>query len=143
MSCFFPPRTVLFACAFIAACASVPQQDHVARNGLLVFDRGDGRFEVRAEPGTAGPAYFCAAGDFARVRRNAGATDRVVMVRPDGPSGTLPGARSAIFEIAPPGPRTLPPVSTVPMRRAGASLPVASAEALCRPDRNRPRTLNL
>jgi len=138
-----PTCAMIAAALLVAACASVPQQDHVARNGLLVFDRGDGRFEVRAAPGTAGPAYFCAAGDFARVRRNAGATDRVVMVRPDGPSAALPGARSAIFEIAPPGPRTLPVISTVPMRRAGASLPVASAQALCRPDRNTPRTANL
>ena len=128
--------------ALLAGCGSLPpQQDHVARNGLLVYERADGAFEVLAKAGTAGPQYFCAAGDFARVRRNAGATDRVVMTRPDAPSIHVPGRRSAVFTIAPPGPRTLPLITTAPMNRAGASMPVASAEALCRTRRSTPRTL--
>lgn len=142
MSAWFR-RTVLGAFGLLAGCAALPPpQDHVARNGLLVFERADGKFEVLARPGTAGSDYFCAAGDFARVRLNAGATDRVVMVRPDGPSGTIPGGRSAIFTVGPPGPRTQALISTVPMRRAGASLPVASAQALCRSGRNNPNFIN-
>ncbi|MGS4944733.1 hypothetical protein ACVDG3_04600 [Meridianimarinicoccus sp. RP-17] len=139
---FFKPAA-LGAIALLVGCASLPPpQDHVARNGLLIYERPNGAFEIVARPGTAGPAYFCAAGDFARVRLGARATDRVIMVRPDGPSGNIPGARSAIFEVGPPGPRTQALISTVPMRQAGASLPVASAQALCRPDRNSPHTIS-
>jgi hypothetical protein len=131
----------LAAIVLLAGCAGLPpQQDHVARNGLLVYERSDGRFEVVARAGTAGPDYFCAAGDFAGVRRNARATDRVVMVRPDGPSGAIPGARSAVFEIGPQGRRTQPLISTVPKRQAGASLNVATAQSLCRRDRSTPNT---
>ena len=127
--------------ALLAGCAGLPpQQDHVARNGLLVYERADGAFEVFAKPGTAGPQYFCAAGDFARVRRNAGATDRVVMTRPDAPSIHAPGRRSAVFDITPPGPRTLPLVTTAPMNRAGASMTVAGAQNLCKRTRNTPQT---
>lgn len=137
-------RLVLTAVvAVLAGCAGLPpQQNHVARNGLLIFERADGAFEVLAEPGTAGPQYFCAAGDFAQVRRNARATDRVVMIRPDAPSIHIPGRRSATFTIAPPGPRTQPLISLAPMNRAGASFTVAGAVNLCRPARNSPRTLN-
>lgn len=128
--------------ALLSACATLlPQQDYVARNGLFIYDRPGGAFEVVARPGTAGPDYFCAAGDFARIMRNARATDRVIMVRPDGPSGAIPGARSAVFTIGPPGPRKQPLISTVPMRQAGASLPVASAQALCRNGRNTINTI--
>ena len=134
---------VLGATVLLVGCAALPPpQDHVARNGLLVYDRADGTFEVLAQPGTAGRDYFCAAGDVARVHLGARAGDRVVMVRPDGPSGTVPGWRSAVFKVGPPGPRTLPLLSTVPMRQAGASLTVAAAQAQCRSERNSPQTLN-
>lgn len=137
-----PLRAALAGLVLLAGCAGLPpQQDHVARNGLRVYDRGERAFEVIAQPGTAGPAYFCAAGDFAAVRRNARAADRVVMIRPDAPSIHLPGYRSATFAIAPPGPRSLPLIATVPMRQAGASLTVATAQSMCRTTRNAPRTL--
>jgi len=136
-------RLVLTALvSLVAGCANLPpQQDHVARNGLLVYDRAGGSFEVIAQPGTAGPQYFCAAGDFAQVRRNARATDRVVMTRPDAPSIHVPGRRSAVFSIEPPGPRTQPLISLAPMNRAGASMTVSGALNMCRQRRNTPRTL--
>lgn len=136
-------RLVLTAIvALLAGCANLPpQQDHVARNGLLVYERGGGSFEVIAQPGTSGAAYFCAAGDFAQVRRNARATDRVVMTRPDAPSIHIPGRRSAVFTIGPPGPRTQPLISLAPMDRAGASMTVSGALNMCRQRRNNPRTL--
>jgi hypothetical protein len=135
-------RVALVCFVLLAGCANLPSQGYVARNGLLVYDRADGAFEVLARPGTAGIGYFCAAGEFARVMRNAGATDRVVIVRGDGPSGAIPGGRSVVFSIGPPGPSTQPVVSTAPMRRAGASLSVATAQSLCRSGTNNPHTIS-
>lgn len=110
----------------------VPQPSYVARNGLRVHQMTDGRFEVLAQPGTSGGDYFCAAGDYARVMRNAPAASRVSVVRPNGPTDTVPNGRSMVFEIVPQGPRTLPLVTNAPMNTPGASFTVAMAQLHCR-----------
>ncbi|QIE42195.1 hypothetical protein [Meridianimarinicoccus aquatilis] len=109
----------------------VPQPSYVARNDLRVYQMGDGRFEVLALPGTSGGDYFCAAGDYARTMRNAPAASRVSVVRPNGPTDTVPNGRSMIFEITQQGPRTLPVFTNAPMNTRGASFTVAMAQLQC------------
>lgn len=105
----------------------------VARNDLLVFPMPDGTFEVQARAGTAGPQYFCAAGDYAWRRLNVPVASRVVVVRPDGPSTTNPGGRGMAFKIVPQGAASGEGQGwTVSMRRAGENYTVAHSRALCR-----------
>lgn len=105
----------------------------VARNDLLVFPMPDGTFEVQARAGTAGPQYFCAAGDYAWRRLNVPVASRVVVVRPDGPSTTNPGGRGMLFKIVPQGAASGEGQGwTVSMRRAGENYTVAHSRALCR-----------
>jgi len=127
----------------LSSCADLlgPQKTAVAKNDLRIYARADGTFEILARPGTAGPQYFCAAGDYARTRLNASPAARVEVTRIDGPSDLVPGRRSMVFAMAPPGPRTLPVVTNLPMWVKGASLTVAHAQLLCR-EGVRPRELN-
>jgi hypothetical protein len=105
----------------------------VARNDLLVYPMPDGTFEVQARAGTAGPQYFCAAGDYAWRRLNVPVASRVVVVRPDGPSTTNPGGRGMVFKVVPQGAASSEDQGwTVSMRRAGENHSVAMARALCR-----------
>lgn len=105
----------------------------VARNDLLVYPMPDGTFEVQARAGTAGPQYFCAAGDYAWRRLNVPVASRVVVVRPDGPSTTNPGGRGMVFKVVPQGAATSEDQGwTVSMRRAGENHSVAMSRALCR-----------
>ena len=105
----------------------------VARNDLLVYPMPDGTFEVQARAGTAGPQYFCAAGDYAWRRLNVPVAARVVVVRPDGPSSTNPGGRGMVFKVVPQGAATSEDQGwTVSMRRAGENHSVAMSRALCR-----------
>jgi len=115
--------------------------EFVARNGLRVIQLPNGPFEVLALPGTWGQGFFCAAGEYARVIRNAGATDRVIVRGVVGPSRSVQGGRSMVFEIGPPGPRTGGIVTIAPTRRLGASFPVATAQAFCRDRRGNVNTL--
>jgi hypothetical protein len=122
---------LVVALAGCTTTSEIPQQDYTARNGLRVFEKDDGTFEVIALPGTSGGDYFCAAGDFARVMRNARATERVIVTRPNGPTTTVPRGRSMSFRIGPPGPRSGGFITNVPMGRAGASFSVAQAQSFC------------
>ncbi|PWR03177.1 hypothetical protein DKT77_08155 [Meridianimarinicoccus roseus] len=126
-------RAVLLFALLLAGCAALtgPQPSFVARNDLRIYQLSAGRFEVLARPGTSGGDYFCAAGEYARIMRNARGAQRVVVTDPDGPSQTVAGGRSMVFEIAPQGPRTLPLVTNAPMNRRGASFTVAFAQSLC------------
>lgn len=126
-------RAAMAGLLALSACAALdqPQQSYTARNGLRVFQYQNGQFEVLALPGTSGSDYFCAAGEYARVMRNARAAERVVVTGVDGPSRTVPRGRSMVFKIGPPGPRTEGLVTTVPMRRLGASFTVAASQQFC------------
>ena len=105
----------------------------VARYDLLVYPMPDGTFEVQARAGTAGPQYFCAAGDYAWRRLNVPVAARMVVVRPDGPSSTNPGGRGMVFKVVPQGAATSEDQGwTVSMRRAGENHSVAMSRALCR-----------
>lgn len=74
-----------------------------ARNGLRVSGTAQ-EFEVFGRSG--GTAVFCAAGDFARRKLGAASNDRVVLVRPFGPSPTQPTQRSTGFVLTGPEGRT-------------------------------------
>ena len=104
----------------------------VAANDLLVYPMAEGTFEVQAQPGTAGPQYFCAAGDYAWRKLSVPPASRVVVVRPDGPSTTNPGGRGMLFKIVPQGEASSEGQGwLVSMRRAGENYAVAHARALC------------
>lgn len=112
----------------------------VAANDLLVYPMPDGTFEVQARAGTAGPQYFCAAGDYAWTKLNVSPASRVVVVRPSGPSTTNPGGRGMLFTIAPQGSvgRTIesPNDFLVSMHKVGENFSVAHSRALCRSSLN-------
>jgi len=131
--------------AALAACTAEPPREgvYLARNDLRVVPFAPDRFEVLARAGTAGPDYFCAAGDFAQRFLNAGATDRVVVVEPSGPSRFNPGGRGMVFRVAPAGSVRPSGGITVRTGRAGENRTVAHARALCevRRERNDPRVL--
>ena len=123
----------------VAACAAAllvaPQADAAsgqARNGLTAA--GDARaFEVFTRAGSGGADHFCAAGDFARRHLGAAADDRVVVLRPPGPSETRPGRRSVVFGLRPPGTAGNRGLSMIfaTTGRPGTSRSVAHARALC------------
>lgn len=123
----------LFGAAATAEVGPAFRPVFVARNDLLVFPMPDGTFEVQARAGTAGPQYFCAAGDYAWRRLNVPFASRIVVVRPDGPSTTNPGGRGMAFKIVPQGAASGEGQGwTVSMRRAGENYTVAHSRALCR-----------
>lgn len=89
-------------------------------------------FEVIAASGDNGRALFCAAGEYANRVLKAGASDRVVLTRPTGPSLTRDGRRAAIFRVTPPGTAPAMPTFTgISQRRAGTNFTVGTARFFC------------
>lgn len=130
-----PHRLITLAIAVACAACAGPQP-FLTRNDHRVYAFPDGRFEVLARPGTSGRAYFCAAGDYAQRRLNARNSDSVVLVEPNGSSRAIDGGRSAVFEVRPQAEATREVAVLVRMNRAGDSLAVAHARALCGDSRN-------
>lgn len=125
-------RIAVIALAFACAAAPVAAEKGLARNGLAVAGDRSG-FEVYARAGLGGADYFCAAGDFARTHLNAGATERVEVAYPLGPSRTRPGQRSVVFKVRPPrtGNNRGLDVIVLRPRSVGVSRTVAQAANFC------------
>lgn len=140
-----PTRLSSLSALVIAALAGCVDgaSGFVAQNAHRVYEIGPDRFEVVARPRTNGVQYFCAAGDYAVRRLGAGAGETVLLVEPDGPSRTRPGARGASFALiatAEAPPRT---GANVSMREAGENLLVGHARLLCDRDDDDDRFLHL
>lgn len=112
-----------------------------ARNGHRVFSTSDPRvMEVLAQPGSAGPQFFCAAGEYARGPLRAQATDRLVVVDPVSRKPRFNGQRTVLIALVPRG-------SGVPRRTGllvdpgyvGENLSVGHAQFLCNQQRRRGR----
>ncbi len=124
----------LAAFTLALACAAVPAfaEKGLARNGLAVTGDRSG-FEVFSRAGLGGVDYFCAAGDFARTHLNAGATERVEITYPLGPSRTRSGQRSVVFKVRPPrtGNNQGADIVLLRPRAVGVSRTVAQAANFC------------
>jgi hypothetical protein len=131
-----PGMSVVLAALGTAAALSAAEplaaESGLSRNGLRVT--GDaGGFEVFPSGAAAGAAIFCAAGDFARRRLGARATDRVEILHPIGRSRTVPTRRSVVFVLRPKGSGRNTGLDAVLLRpgRSGVSRTVSAAESLC------------
>jgi hypothetical protein len=128
-----PARRPLLAVTLLALlcvpAAAAPER-RTAPNGLSAAGEASG-FEVFVRSAVSGREVFCAAGHFARTALGSGATDRVTIVAPLGPSATRPGQRSVTFALTAParGPVFGDPILRI--RRTGGSLTVGHAQFLC------------
>lgn len=127
--------------ALLAAAVALPAlaDPFFARNKLRVFSTADPRvMEVLAQPGSAGPQFFCAAGEYARGPLRAGASDRLVVIDPVSRKARFNGQRTVLIALVPRG--TPLPRRTgilVDASRVGENLSVAHARFLCNADRRR------
>lgn len=112
-----------------------PDQPYKARNGLWVAHAvaEDADIEVYSAPGAAGPAYFCAAADFAVRHLKSSRGDYLVVAQPEADSETRAGFRSVHFRITGKDAVTgLPPNgAVVSVSRSGEHRTIAFAEQLC------------
>ena len=112
-----------------------------ARNKLRVFETADPRvMEVLAQPGSAGPQFFCAAGEYARGPLRAAAADRLVVVDPVSRKARFRGQRTVLIALVPRG--TPLPRRTgilIDAGHVGENLSVAHAQFLCNQERRRGR----
>lgn len=93
-------------------------------------------FEVIGRPGSAGPDYWCAAGDYALRVLNAPGTARIYIVRGRGTPETSTRRSSVQFSLTPlPGEtQSAPPFLS--MRRVGDNLSVSFARNYCLDQKN-------
>ncbi len=119
----------------------------LARNGVWVYSTGTpGVMKVVARPGgpTAGPQFFCAAGEYARGPLRARATDRVVLTAPAARDPAFNGRRTVLMQLVPRGtplPRERGFIDNllISATEVGENLSVAHARFLCNSDRRRGR----
>ncbi|WP_138464977.1 hypothetical protein [Poseidonocella sp. HB161398] len=126
----------------LSAC-DIPQHpggsQFLATNGNRVVPlEQPGTFEVIAQPGDAGPSFFCAAADYAYRRLGARQTDRVVIIQPAGDSISYPGTRGVSFALR--SREEMPDMNSglfLNPRQAGAATTVGHGRHVCNSDRNR------
>lgn len=119
--------------AVLGACDGVgsPSGIFLSVNRMHVVPTSDpARFEVLAQPGSAGPDFFCAAADYADRRLNASPADRVVLTRPVARNPDT-GRRSGLFTVAPNGSVAPTRSITISTRQAGENMQIAHARSLC------------
>lgn len=113
-----------------------PRNPFVADNGLRAAyaDRENRTFDVFGQPGSAGPAYFCAAAEFAIRGFDASKKDSIEVIAPETESAVKPGGKSVRFRIvAQEDAKALAPSGvTVRIDQTGESRTVAFAQQLCR-----------
>ena len=114
----------------------------LARNGVWVYSTElPDVMKVVARPGlTAGPQFFCAAGEYARGPLRARAADRVVVVSPAARDPAFNGRRTALIRLVPrgtplPRDRGLIDSLTLSVGDVGEHVSVAHAQFLCNHDR--------
>ena len=119
--------------ALMAALVAPPAHAYSARNKLTVFATSDPQvMEVVGRSGSAGPDFFCAAGEFARGPLGARASDRLVIVEPVSRSARFNGRRSLLMAVVPRGtPLPRPTGLVLDPSHVGENLSVAHARFLC------------
>lgn len=123
------------ALALLLAALAMPaaSDPFFARNKLRVYSTEQpGVMTVLAQPGSAGPQFFCAAGEYARGPLRARATDRLVLVEPVGRNPAFRNQRTVRIALVPRG--TPLPRRTgllVSADHVGENLSVAHAQFLC------------
>jgi len=110
---------------------SAPVSAWEARNWLEVNPVGADRFEVIGRPGSAGPDFWCAAGEYAFLVLGAKGPDRIYLVRERGPSDTTPRLSAAHFALTPPVGDTSPKPPLLSLRAVGDNLSVSFARHFC------------
>jgi hypothetical protein len=102
-----------------------------ANNRHTVNLVSDTEFEVVGRPGSGGPEFWCAAGDYARRVLGAAATQRVYLVRGPAPALTQNWNRAVLFSLDVPQDADLRTGITLSVTRVGENLNAASAQAYC------------
>ena len=102
-----------------------------AFNQSVVYPLSSGAFEVVNRASSAAPDYWCAAGDYAIAQLGAGATQRIYIVAPEGPSRARPGRKGVQFSLAPPPGGPAPRSYSLTVRTVGESLPASMARNYC------------
>lgn len=118
-------------CAALMALAPVAAPAWQADNLLTVNPLSGGGFEVVGAPGSGGPDFWCAAGDYAMRVLGADSTQRVYLIRSRGAPETSNRTSSVQFSLTPP-PGAVPRDGLfLSMRRVGDNLSVAFARNYC------------
>lgn len=102
-----------------------------AENYLRVNPVTDGVFEVVGRSGSGGVEYWCAAGDYARRVLNSSATQRIYIVRGQGPSITTDRKSAVQFSLTAPAGSYTDPELVLSVTRVGENLNAASARNYC------------
>jgi hypothetical protein len=108
-----------------------------ANNRHTVNPVSDTVFEVVGRPGSGGPEFWCAAGDYASRVLGAHATQRVYLVRGPAPAQTRHWNRAVLFSLVVPQDADLRTGITLSVTRVGENLNAASAQAYCMDDKFR------
>lgn len=139
-------RIALPLVLLLTACAPLPETASgpgiITRNGRVAVPLRAGGFEVLAEAGDNGSTFFCAAGDYARGALRARTTDRVIQTAPYGPSTVYPERRAVPFTVAAQDETETQAPILLQRHRAGQTLSVGHAEALCKDDPTPTRVLD-
>ena len=102
-----------------------------ADNRHIVNPVSDTVFEFVGKPGSGGPEFWCAAGDYARRAIGASATQRVYLVRGPAPALTRNWNRAVLFSLTQPQDVDLTPGYTLSVTRVGENLVAATAQNYC------------
>ncbi|MEC7257940.1 MAG: hypothetical protein VXW58_08980 [Pseudomonadota bacterium] len=113
------------------ACAPVAATAWTADNRLDVNPLPGGGFEVIGDPGSGGPDYWCAAGDYALRVLGARATDRVYITRGRGAPETSTRKSGVQFSLTAPADVPDGLHLFLKMRRVGDNLAVTFARNYC------------
>lgn len=124
-------RAIPAALAAVATLAPLSSWAWQADNFLTVNPLPGGAFEVIGKPGSAGPDFWCAAGDYAIRALGAAGTQRVYIVRGRGAPETADRFRSVQFALSPPSGVTPKDSLFLTMRNVGDNLPAVFAQTYC------------
>lgn len=125
-------RPTAILAALLVLATALPAAAYIARNRLTVFETSDPRvMEVVGRSGSGGSDFFCAAGEFARGPLGAGATDRLVVVRPASRNPRFNNRRSVLIAVVPPGTPVPRGGLILDPGHVGENTTVAHAQFLC------------
>ncbi|MGB0658600.1 MAG: hypothetical protein ACPGNV_00385 [Mangrovicoccus sp.] len=106
----------------------------LAQNGNRVVTLpGDSEFEVLWYMGSSTLEFFCAAGDYAKMRLHAPSSHRVVLVEPIGPSKARPGTRGVHFVVKSKEEHPNITGGSIGLEDPGTAMTIGSAVAICEP----------
>jgi hypothetical protein len=123
----------LLRISLVAVLAMVPGWGAAWRalNWHEVFPISETEFEVVSRVGSGAADFWCGAGDFARSKLGAGATQRIYIWRAIGPSVTRPGKKAVQFSFSPPPGANVTPGYSLSVKAVGDNLTSAAAFQYC------------